>query len=102
MPMGQMPLLEIDGKKIHQSISICRYLSKQVGLAGTNDFENFEIDSVVDTCNDFRSSKFFNLRVYQTLIFNSLRNRELALRNRLKNQGRKAQNFQRRNWTFLS
>lgn len=80
MPMGQMPVLEIDGKKIHQSISICRYLSKQVGLAGTNDFENFEIDSVVDTCNDFRSSKFLNFRVYQTFILNSLRNRELALR----------------------
>jgi prostaglandin-H2 D-isomerase / glutathione transferase len=60
MPLGQMPLLEIDGKKIHQSISICRYLAKQVGLAGSSDFESFEIDSVVDTCNDFRLSELDN------------------------------------------
>lgn len=57
MPLGQMPVLEIDGKKINQSISICRYLAKKVGLAGSTDFENFEIDSVVDTVNDLRVSK---------------------------------------------
>lgn len=52
-----MPVLEIDGKVIHQSISICRYLAKKVGLDGKTDFENFEIDSVVDSVNDFRLSK---------------------------------------------
>ena len=57
MPMGQMPVLEIDGKKVHQSISICRLLAKKVGLDGKTDFENFEIDSVVDTVNDLRQSK---------------------------------------------
>jgi prostaglandin-H2 D-isomerase / glutathione transferase len=57
MPLGQMPLLEIDGKRIHQSISICRYLARQIGLAGSTDMESFEIDSVVDTCNDFRLSE---------------------------------------------
>lgn len=55
--MGQMPVLEIDGKKVHQSISICRYLAKKVGLSGATDFENFEIDAAVDTVNDFRQSK---------------------------------------------
>lgn len=55
--MGQMPVLEIDGKKVHQSLSICRYLAKKVGLDGKTDFENFEIDSVVDTVNDLRQSK---------------------------------------------
>jgi prostaglandin-H2 D-isomerase / glutathione transferase len=58
MPMGQMPVLEVDGKIMHQSISICRYLAKKVGLAGSNDLESFDIDSAVDTCNDFRASKF--------------------------------------------
>lgn len=57
MPMGQMPVLEVDGKKIHQSVSICRYLAKKVKLDGKTDFENFEIDSVVDTINDLRLSK---------------------------------------------
>lgn len=56
MPFGQMPILEIDGKTVHQSISICRFLGKQVGLAGSNDFDSLEIDAVVDTCNDMRLS----------------------------------------------
>jgi len=54
MPFGQMPVLEVEGKQFSQSISICRFLSKKVGLAGSNDLENLEIDSIVDTINDFR------------------------------------------------
>lgn len=54
MPFGQVPVLEIDGKKVHQSIAICRYLAKQVKLAGDNDWENLEIDAIVDTVNDLR------------------------------------------------
>lgn len=57
MPFGQMPVLEIDDKKIVQSSAICRYLGKLVGLAGDNDFESMEIDSVLDTFNDLRLSK---------------------------------------------
>lgn len=64
MPMGQIPVLEIDGKQTHQSVAICRYLAKKVGLTGNDDFEDYEIDSIVDTVNDFRqsynqSSKFY-------------------------------------------
>lgn len=54
MPMGQMPVLEIDGRRIHQSISMCRFLARRVGLAGDNDWENLIIDTAVDTVNDFR------------------------------------------------
>lgn len=57
MPLGHVPVLEIDGKKMSQSISICRFLAKKVGLAGNNEMEDFEIDSVIDTVNDFRMSK---------------------------------------------
>jgi glutathione S-transferase len=52
-----MPILEIDGKTIHQSVAICRYLAKTVGLVGSHEMEDLEIDSVVDTCNDFRLSR---------------------------------------------
>jgi len=55
MPMGQMPVLEVDGQRVHQSASIARYLAKRVGLAGDNDWENLLIDSAVDTVNDFRA-----------------------------------------------
>lgn len=59
MPMGQMPVLEVDGRRVHQSISMARYIAKRVGLAGDNDWENLVIDTAVDTVNDFRLSKSF-------------------------------------------
>lgn len=58
MPLGQMPILEVDGKRAHQSLAITRYLAKQVGLVGTNAWEDLEIDTVVDTINDLRMSEF--------------------------------------------
>lgn len=58
--MGQMPVLEVDGQRVHQSPSIARFLAKRVGLAGANDWENLIIDSVVDTLNDFRTSRCFD------------------------------------------
>lgn len=58
MPFGQMPVLEIDDKKVVQSGAICRYLAKIVGLAGDNDLENLEIDSIVDCFNDIRLSEW--------------------------------------------
>ncbi|XP_023248019.1 glutathione S-transferase [Copidosoma floridanum] len=55
MPFGQVPVLEVDGKKINQSTAICRYLAKQYGLAGKNDWEALEIDAAVDTIHDVRA-----------------------------------------------
>jgi glutathione S-transferase len=57
MPFGKTPVLEIDGKQIHQSAAICRYLAKQFGLTGSNDWEALEIDVIVDTFSDFRQRK---------------------------------------------
>lgn len=54
MPMGQMPVLEVDGKRVHQSISMARYLAKTVGLCGVTPWEDLQVDIVVDTINDFR------------------------------------------------
>ncbi|KYN30202.1 Glutathione S-transferase, partial [Trachymyrmex cornetzi] len=56
MPFGKVPVLEVDGKKIDQSTAISRYLAKQCGLAGKNDWESLEIDSTVDTIHDVRAS----------------------------------------------
>jgi hypothetical protein len=65
MPFLQMPILEIDGKIIHQSIAICRYLANIVGLVGSNEMEDLEIDGVVDTCNEFRlSMKYKTDRIF--------------------------------------
>ncbi|KAI4471546.1 glutathione s-transferase [Holotrichia oblita] len=55
MPYGQVPILEMDGKVVHQSTAIARYFAKRVKLVGDNVWEEMEIDAVVDTINDFRS-----------------------------------------------
>lgn len=57
MPFGQVPLLEHNGKRINQSVAIARYVAKQVKLVGNNDWEDLEIDAIVDTICDFRQSK---------------------------------------------
>jgi len=54
-PFGKTPVLEIDGKQIHQSAAICRYLAKQFGLNGSSEWEALEIDAIVDTFTDFRT-----------------------------------------------
>ncbi|XP_049764699.1 glutathione S-transferase-like isoform X1 [Schistocerca cancellata] len=61
MPFGQVPVLEIDGKRIYQSLAISRYLGKQFGLVGDNDWENLQIDMVADTAMDLKLKidKFF-------------------------------------------
>lgn len=59
MPMGQMPVLEVDGKRVHQSLAMCRYVAKQIGLAGSDPVEELQIDAIVDTINDFRLSKYW-------------------------------------------
>lgn len=62
-PFGQVPVLEVDGLRVHQSIPISRYLSKRVGLSGKNDWEDLAIDIAVDTINDFRGSKFEEIEI---------------------------------------
>lgn len=62
MPMGQMPILEVDGKRAHQSLAITRYLAKQVKLVGADAWEDLEIDTVVDTINDLRLSEQHTIR----------------------------------------
>lgn len=57
LPLGQIPILEIDGKVLYQSIAICRYLAKKVGLVGSTPMEDYEIDNAVDNLNDFRASE---------------------------------------------
>lgn len=83
MPFGQTPVLEENGKLAHQSVAIARYIAKKVKLVGNNDWEDLEIDAIVDTINDFRGSKYccilFLLPSFPPFLF---RNRKLPLRNR--------------------
>lgn len=72
MPFGQMPILEVDGQRVHQSLAIVRYLGRRVGLAGSNDWESLLIDVVGDTCNDFRMSESSASFIVQSINFISL------------------------------
>lgn len=56
MPFGQLPTLEENGKVVPQSVAITRYIAKKVKLVGNNEWEDLQIDSIVDTINDFRGS----------------------------------------------
>ncbi|CAF1035161.1 unnamed protein product [Adineta steineri] len=52
MPLGQMPVLEVDGVQLPQSAAIARFLAKQFHLAGKDNFEQAKVDAVVDTIYD--------------------------------------------------
>ncbi|CAF3468739.1 unnamed protein product [Rotaria sp. Silwood1] len=55
MPLGQMPVLEYNGTKLPQSLSIARFLAKQFQLAGRDNFEQAKVDAVADTIADLLS-----------------------------------------------
>ena len=61
MPLGQMPVLEFEGVKIPQSLTIARFLAKQFRLAGRDNFEQSKVDAVVDTIQE-AVEKFSRIR----------------------------------------
>lgn len=54
MPFGKVPVMEIDGKLVNQSIAIGRYLAKKAGLAGNDEWESLLIDIAVDNIYEIR------------------------------------------------
>uniref|UniRef100_A0A2S2NSU3 glutathione transferase n=1 Tax=Schizaphis graminum TaxID=13262 RepID=A0A2S2NSU3_SCHGA len=54
MPFGKVPVLEIDGKVVNQSVAICRYLAKKAGLAGGDEWESLLIDVAVENIYEIR------------------------------------------------
>ena len=55
LPFGKIPVLEVEGLTIHQSLAIARYLTKNTDLAGKTALEQCQADAVVDTLDDFMS-----------------------------------------------
>ncbi|GMS94978.1 hypothetical protein PENTCL1PPCAC_17153, partial [Pristionchus entomophagus] len=52
---GTLPVLEVDGKQIPQSLAIARYLAKEFGFYGANAFEAAWVDALADQAKDFLS-----------------------------------------------
>ena len=61
MPLGQIPVLEVDGVKLPQSLSIARFVAKQFHLAGKDNLEQAKVDAVVDTIAD-ENAEFVPIR----------------------------------------
>lgn len=57
MPFGQLPVLEIDGKIVNQSVAISRYLAKKAGLAGKDEWESLLVDVAIDNIYEIRQGK---------------------------------------------
>ena len=53
MPFGQMPVLEVDGQQIPQSVAIARYVAKKTGHYGKCPFEEAIVDAIADQYKDF-------------------------------------------------
>ncbi len=53
LPAGSLPLLEVDGKPLAGSGSIARFLGERFNLGGETDFDNAQLDSLIDVVNDF-------------------------------------------------
>ena len=49
---GQLPVLEVDGVQLGQSMAIARYLARKYNLAGKTDLEMAQADMVVDCVQD--------------------------------------------------
>ncbi|XP_046646245.1 glutathione S-transferase 1-like isoform X1 [Daphnia pulicaria] len=52
MPFAQVPVLEVDGQMLAQSNTISRYLARQHGLAGKDEWEQAQADMYADNIND--------------------------------------------------
>ncbi|XP_067684553.1 probable glutathione S-transferase 6 [Haliotis asinina] len=52
MPFGQVPVLEVDGRMLSESVAITNYLARKFGLYGSTEFETFEVDQVVGITQD--------------------------------------------------
>ena len=51
-PYGSLPVMEWNGEVMAQSVTIARFVAKEVGLAGRNNMECAQVDEIVDAVND--------------------------------------------------
>merc|ERR1739842_214733 len=58
LPFGQLPVLEVDGDTICQSMAIARYLASECGIAGSSGLVKAQVDEVVDVINDGHNAMY--------------------------------------------
>ncbi|XP_046742487.1 uncharacterized protein LOC124409109 [Diprion similis] len=57
-PLGQLPILEVDGKTLYQSNAIVRSLAHKLNLFGDTTFEHFEVNAHIETIGDLKNILF--------------------------------------------
>lgn len=57
-------MLEVEGRKLCQSLAMQRYFAKKFNLVGSNDFEAAQIDEYVDSSKEvFQSESFYYIDI---------------------------------------
>ena len=56
-PLGTLPVLEYDGMKLSQSVTVCRFLAEEFGIAGKTNREKAMANMIVDTIVDVQIGK---------------------------------------------
>ncbi|XP_066304185.1 glutathione S-transferase 1-like [Branchiostoma lanceolatum] len=56
-PMGNLPILEVDGVTLSQSMSIARFVARETGLDGKNKLEKAQADAFVDELEEPLAAK---------------------------------------------
>ncbi|XP_005337614.2 hematopoietic prostaglandin D synthase [Ictidomys tridecemlineatus] len=56
LPFGKIPVLEVDGLTLHQSLAIARYFARNTDLAGKTEMEQCQVDAIADTLDDFMAT----------------------------------------------
>lgn len=62
-PFGKIPVLEVDGNQLSQSVAICRYLGKRFGLTTDDQFKEALLEAVVDNMRDVQISEGFSASI---------------------------------------
>ncbi|KAI6219212.1 Glutathione S-transferase protein [Aphelenchoides besseyi] len=62
-PDNQLPLLEVDGTKVSQSMTICRFVGRRLGLSGSNEMEITYLDYVAELWREFVDATMHYKRV---------------------------------------
>jgi len=58
MPWGQLPCLTWNGERLCQSMTICRFLAREMGIAGRNSLEMAQVDEIVDVIQDVITANY--------------------------------------------
>merc|ERR1712168_286901 len=53
---GQLPKLEYKGTILYQSVTIARFLAKEVGIGGNSNLEKAQADEVADAVTDIQNA----------------------------------------------